>query len=145
MLAHIEARLGQHDQRLAPGLLSAQAESRHAPLPDPVYRGGSLFHLLGYDVATADDDQVFPASGDEELPIGDVAEVAAVEESAVLMEARVGFAQVAGGGRGPSEEHPPNQSLGEGSPLVIGHADLVSGEGRSGGDEDESRLVPWWC
>ena len=131
------ARLRHHHQALRAQLRPAHAEGDDAAAADAGHGGGDLFDLLRDEVAAGLDDEVLPAAGDEDLAVGHVGEVAAVEPPAGQRDGRrrLRLAVVARGGRGPAKDQAAHGALRDLGPRIVDQADLVLGQRAAHGHE----------
>ncbi len=100
--------LGQHDQPLAAALSIVTAEHGDVAFAHPRKLGDRFFQFLRVDVASGDDDQVFAATGDEDLAGADIAQIAGVEPVAVKQfGGRFRVAEITAAGRWAAELDSP--------------------------------------
>ena len=139
-----EPRLRHDHEPLRAALGIRGAEGGDASGAHTRYRGRRRFRFMGVQVAAALDDQVLGPPGEEEIAVGDVAEVAGVEPAIVAGDRarRARVAVVAGRGRRPPESDPSFAALGGRVSAGVHDLELVAGKGPPAGDEAQRlRLV----
>ncbi len=135
------ARFGDDHEPLGAEIGIGDAEGGHAALADARDVADHFLDLLRIEIAARLDDHVLLPAGDEELAVGDVAEIARVHPAALVQDlARdLGTMKVSGGDRRSAELDPPLDALGERPARGVDHLHFVAGERASAGDEAERR------
>jgi hypothetical protein len=111
-------------------------------LPDAVYGGGGLLHLVAVDVVAVEEDHVLAAARDDDLAAVEerqVAGVGPVASGGIGGGGRLGVVHVAGGEpRGRVDLEPADAARREEAAAVVDDAQGDAVRGRAGGDEGDA-------
>ena len=131
----IGLRLGQDDDPLRAGNRISYAKCGHRALNQTRNVSEGLFQLLGINMFAGANDDVFDAAGDEDIAVGHVPPITAVEPAVAEQLPRLGLiAEIAGSRRRAAKLEPALSPLLDFPAGVVDNANFVAGQGASASD-----------
>jgi hypothetical protein len=136
------AHLREHHDPFGSARRVRGAEHRDAAAPHARQIADRLLQLVRADVASAADDDVFFAPGEEQRAFGQVGAVAGVDPLAGEQRLRrLGIAVVARGGRRAAELQQAFLPVGQLQARAVDDAEVVARDRRAAADDDERRRI----
>src|SRR5262245_23809063 len=127
------ARLSNHDQAVSLQSDIVDANSRHAPFPHACHTANDLLDFLWIEISSSLDNHVLAPRSDEELAVGQIAEIAGIHPTVVKHFARsVRISEVARHGRRSSELDSPLGAFLDRELLVVDDSNFVLRQGMAG-------------